>query len=194
MDVRAIYNRLSEGGSITFADRETFGITSIIRLIESISAERNVLFHGTRAQIRYGSLLDLNPLTNPNHAAIRSRILPLGANAAFAANYPTVLIIKALFDNNFSKLDYPYHTITELGIYEVSSNVIHNTGFIYLLNNTSSFQDVPYSPWEKMTRISGATFGGAITVTLDDLPSDLKVVKKIPIPLEELKRVSDLPR
>jgi hypothetical protein len=173
MKIQEIYEYLSEGKTITLEDRDAFQIESVETLIHSLAQQHRALFHATRDKIENAPLLRLNPLRD-DHRLVERHLEPAGTPAAFAANYPTVLLIKALFSNKHG-LHYGYGEINQLGLNRIDDGVVNTRGYIYLLNNTSSFTDTFYSPWEKYTTVSGSTFGGGILVTLNDLPLRLQV-------------------
>lgn len=185
MNIQEIYQYLADGNNLSVEDRQRFQITNVEQLIHMMCQSHPTLFHATRDVIPYGNLLRLNPI-NADHRLVKSGIESVGTRAAFAANYAVVLLIKALFSNHHD-LDYVYGQINRLGLYRLDDGVVNSSGYIYLLNDTSTFQNTNYSQWEKYTTMSRATFGGAITVTLDDLPQGLKIYKQRLVSLEELR-------
>ncbi|WP_379134423.1 hypothetical protein [Paenibacillus sp. sgz500958] len=186
MNSKEVYEYLLAGNNLSIEDRLKFNVTSIEDLINELSEQYQALFHATRVRIPFGIELNLNPL-HQEHYMVKHHIISAGRPTAFAANYARALLIKALFSNK-NNLKYSYGEINELGLYGVEQGVVFEQGYIYLLSKTEHFIDTDYSPWEKYTTQNGALFGGAILVTLNDLPSTLRIFNKgNPITIEELR-------
>jgi len=187
LNVEATYNHLLEGNPLSLEDRKEFDVTSIEHLLNLMSQQYRALFHATCERIPNGDLLHLVPL-RPEHKLVNVGKEASGTPTAFAANYATILIIKALFSNKYG-LNYSYNQINQLGLNKIDDGVVNDKGFIYLLKDTESFRDTYYSFWEKYTTIPQAQFAGAIVVTLDDLPLGLKVYEKRRLlSVDELRR------
>jgi hypothetical protein len=188
MNVQKIYEHIASGKILTTQDRESFEITSVKDMIDQLCQRYNALFHATRKEIPYGSPLNLSRL-GPDHRLVKERIELVGQHTAFATNYSTALIIKALFSNHHG-LDYSYGPINYLGLNSINDGVVNDYGFIYLLTDTSTFKNARYSDWEKYTTVTEAKFAGGISVTLDDLPPDLWIYKKQSLTIEELRNAA----
>lgn len=152
------------------AQLKSYGCT-VEELLNYMAVRHSSLFHGSITHIRDGFLVP----------QVSSKFDP---PFLYATNSGAVAIMKAIISNRKLKkpgLVYPYYldddTSFEVKIHGIRKDTIHKKGYVYIINRTDEFRNIPSGSWQYQ-KIKGVTISAMIEVERSDFTYPIIDVKR----------------